>query len=81
MSYKLRQAQKELDEYLQQNPHLVSFQNHLDEALNKAGDDPQARFKVFNLYLQDNLLELKTELIMLKMGLDEVLRKKDTEKA
>lgn len=73
MSYELRQAERKLDEYLLQNPHLVDFQYRLDEALSKVGEDPQKRFEVFKLYLQDNLLELRTELTMLQINLKNVL--------
>lgn len=76
MSYALRQAEKELDNYLRQNPHLITFQNHLDTSLNEAGSDVEKRFKIFNLYLQDNLIQLKTELIMLKIELDKLAPKK-----
>ena len=76
MSYALRQAEKELDNYLRQNQHLINFQNHLDTSLNEAGSDVEKRFKIFNLYLQDNLIQLKTELIMLKIELDKLAPKK-----
>jgi len=74
MNKDLRKAIKELEEYLEQNPHMKGYQDTIDNILDKAGNDPQKRFEAFNFLLQDNLDELSTELKLLKYKIDEVLK-------
>ena len=74
MNKNTREAIKELELYLEKNPHLKEYQAILDNALDKAGNDPQERFKALNFYIQDNLSELSVELKLLKYKLDGVFK-------
>lgn len=74
MNKDLRKAIKELEEYLERNPHMKGYQDTIDNVLDKAGNDPQKRLQAFNFLLQDNLEELSTEFKLLKYKLDGVLK-------
>jgi len=74
MNKDLRKAVIELEEYLDQNPHMRGYQDIIDNMLDSAGNNTTERFKVFNFLLQDNLDELNTELKLLKYKIDGVLK-------
>lgn len=66
----LNEARLELAEFLTKHPHLIPFQNKLEEDMNKSDN----RLNTLSFYLQDNLEQLTVELLLLQYKLDCVLR-------
>lgn len=58
---------KELEEYLQTHPHLLSLQDRLSREMGSVPEDQ--RINVLVRYLRDNLDELTTELELLNSKL------------
>lgn len=70
MSYELRKAQRELDDFLEKNPDLINMQRSIDKMLNRSTD----RIKKLSFLISDNLSELQTELKLLKYKIEEVIK-------
>jgi hypothetical protein len=60
----LRKAERDLQDFLMQNRHLVPFQVKLNTAMNKVPD--HMRILVLSVFIRDNLDELSTELQLLQ---------------
>lgn len=70
MSYELRKAQRELDDFLEKNPDLINTQRSIDNMLNRSTD----RIGTLSFLISDNLSELQTELKLLKYKLEEMIK-------
>lgn len=75
MNCELSKAIKERDEFLENNPQLLDYQKTLDKYMDKA-ENQADRFKILNMFIQDNLQELSIELKLLKYKIDSVLEAK-----
>ncbi len=65
----LQKAKQELNEFLQANPELIPYQMSLNEYLSK-GRTPQERMQILARHMTENLIELQSELMLLKDKLD-----------
>ena len=70
MTYEVRKAEKELDEFLNANPQLVPMQKTIERALEKSGNDSSSRFRILSFFITENLKELRIELKMLQILLE-----------
>lgn len=75
MNHELSKAIRERDEFLENNPQLLEYQKTLDKYLDKATNQAD-RFRILNMFIQDNLQELSIELKLLKYKIDSVLEAK-----
>jgi hypothetical protein len=66
----MKQAQKELDDFLFENKHLIPYQARLNKAMNSVPD--HLRLLVLSFYIADNIDELSTELQILATMLKKV---------
>jgi hypothetical protein len=66
---KLQKAKQELNEFLQANPELIPYQMSLNEYLSK-GRTQQERMQILARHMTENLIELQSELMLLKDKLD-----------
>lgn len=69
MSIQLNKARQELDEFLANNPELVPYQMRLNEYMG-AGKNQQERMQILARHITDNLIQLQSELMLLKDRLD-----------
>ena len=69
MSNTLQKAKKELNEFLQANPELIPYQMSLNEYMSK-GRTSQERMQILARHMTENLIELQSELMLLKDRLD-----------
>lgn len=65
----LQKAKQELNEFLQSNPELIPYQMSLNEYMSK-GKTPQERMQILARHMTENLIELQSELMLLKDILD-----------
>jgi hypothetical protein len=72
MSVSLNKARQELDEFLANNPELVPYQMRLNEYMS-VGKNPQERMQILARHMTENLIELQSELMLLKHRLDKGL--------
>jgi predicted nuclease with TOPRIM domain len=72
MSVSLNKAKQELDEFLAENPELVSYQMRLNEYMS-VGKNSQERMQILARHMTDNLIQLQVELFMLKTKLEEIV--------
>jgi len=70
MSYELRKAQRELDDFLEKNPDLIQTQKYIDNMLSRSTD----RIGTLSFLISDNLSELQTELKLLKIKIKEITK-------
>lgn len=75
MNHELSKAIRERDEFIENNPQLLEYQKTLDKYLDKATNQAD-RFRILNMFIQDNLQELSIELKLLKYKIDSVLEAK-----
>lgn len=61
---------EELKLFLEQHPHLQSFQDRLENEINSVPE--QYRIMVLSKYILCNLEELYTELILLRLKISEL---------
>jgi hypothetical protein len=77
----LLKAQKELDNFLSENPHLTELQNEIDNLKSQCGDDPLVStvliFEVIKESLREELIPSLKELAQKIDDLKRVTNKKD----
>lgn len=68
----IQKAKQELNEFLQANPELIPYQMSLNEYMS-SGRTPKERIQILARHITDNLIQLQSELILLKDRLDRSL--------
>jgi len=69
MNYELEKAKKELYKFLDENPEMIPMQNVLNDAM----DNSENRILALAFFVSDNLQQLKTELQLLQIRLNQLI--------